>query len=201
MIPTTQVPDLRSQTSFLKITLKHSSQYGFLSLSKNAGSSKGLLQRCKKPTESAQQFDGSRERLRLKETRTHLTTKALPTPLPAKRLHGLHMVPDTLLAFLAFGQPKSHVARRAVRMPFVNDKVFADSCFAVFITTTLRGVGVTEVSSRARIQKRISTLGAEKVLLVVCPRTTELGVVKGYEVLVDDGRAAGVAARGEELWG
>lgn len=125
---------------------------------------------------------------------THRTREALPAPLPPKCLYSLHPVPDTLLALLALRHAQPYVARLAVWVAAVHGEAHVVVCRELAITCE-------RARRRAGIcgrEERVTTLGAEEVLLVVCA-LAQLGIVERDEPLVDDGRLAVVASRRELL--
>jgi hypothetical protein len=125
---------------------------------------------------------------------------------PTKRFHGLHPVPDDVLAFFAFRRAKPDVALLAIRVSFVHretDVVVLEFPVALerdatppTITTTSSSLGNLAIDAGS--QERISALGAEEMLFVVCA-LSELGVIQRDEALVHDGRLAVIAPRCEAL--
>lgn len=57
---------------------------------------------------------------RCAESETYGTAEALPVKFPTESLHGLHTVPDALLAPFAFRGAESYVTRLAIRVSLVH---------------------------------------------------------------------------------
>ena len=125
---------------------------------------------------------------------THRACEALPAPFAPECLHRLRACPNGLRALLALRRPQAHMARLAVRVPIVHRESNAE----------VRKVAVAGEGQLAsapldrRRQKRVPTLGAKKVWLVIRSRA-QLRIVERDEPLVDDRRLAVVAPRREIL--
>lgn len=156
-----------SQTSLRRMMLKHDSQYGWSSLWKNEGSSKGFSQPWKLKIKKNQQAFIPPEHHRRKKT--HSTNKTLPTPFSPKRLNSLHTISNTPLAFLAFWQSQSHMTCFTVRMSSVHgeshivvleDAITSEIQLSRAIRTTTTG---------RRCKEWISAFSAKEVLFMIRP--------------------------------
>jgi len=63
----------------------------------------------------------------------------------------------------------------------------------------VRTICITTSKGSRRIKERVTTFRTEKVLSMISP-LSKSGIIKTDELLIDDGRLAGVASRCERLF-
>lgn len=119
--------------------------------------------------------------------------------LPAECFYGLHAIPNAVLALFALWRPEPDVARLAIRVSLVHGEphIVILKLAVAFERDTSATLSIV-LAIYARSEERITTLGAEKVLFVICA-LPELGVVQSYKALVHDGCLAMIAPRCETL--
>ena len=112
---------------------------------------------------------------------------------PTESLYGLHTVPNPLLAFLAFRGAESYVTRLAIWVSLVHGKadIVVLKLAIAFERHTPRTLCVLTIN--ARRQERVTALGAEEMLLVICA-LSELGIIKGNEAFVHNRCLAVIAS-------
>lgn len=111
---------------------------------------------------------------------------------PTESLHGLHSVPDAVLAFFAFRGAESYVTRLAIWVSLVHGK--ADIVVLKLAITLERDASRTlcVLTINAWRQEWVAALGAEEVLLVI-RALSKLRVIKGNEAFIYNRRLAVIA--------
>jgi hypothetical protein len=117
---------------------------------------------------------------------------------PTESLYGLHTVPNALLAPFAFRGAESYVARLAIRVSLVHGKA---NIVVLKLAITLEcdaPCALCGLTINAWSQKRVATLRAEEMLLVVCA-LSKFRVIKCNEAFIYYGRLAVIASWRETL--
>jgi hypothetical protein len=129
---------------------------------------------------------------------TYSTAEALPVIFPTKCLYGLHAVPNGVLALLAFRRPEPNMACLTIWVSPVHSEpnVIVLKLAIAFERDTPRALGILAIDAGS--EKWVATLGAKKVLFMICA-LPELGVVQSNKALVHDGCLAMIAPRCETL--
>ena len=117
---------------------------------------------------------------------------------PAESLYGLHPVPNALLAPFTFRGAESYVTRLAIRVSLVHGKA---DIVVLKLAITLEcdpPCALFGLTINAWSQKRVATLRAEEMLLVVCA-LSKFRVIKSNEAFIYYGRLAVIAPWRETL--
>jgi hypothetical protein len=117
---------------------------------------------------------------------------------PAERFYSLHAIPNDVLALFAFRRPEPDVARLAIRVSLIHGEphIVILKLAIAFERDALATLAIFAI--KARSEERISTLGTEKVLFVICA-LPELRIVQSYKALVHNGCLAMIAPWCETL--
>ena len=129
---------------------------------------------------------------------TYSTAEALPVIFPTECFYGLHAIPNGILALFAFRRPKPNMARLTIRVPLIHSEpnIIILKLAIALERDTPRALVILAVNARS--EKRVPTLGAEKVLLVICA-LPELWVVQSNKALVHNRGLAMIAPWCETL--
>lgn len=105
---------------------------------------------------------------------------------PAERFYSLHAIPNDVLTLFAFWRPEPDVARLAIRVSLIHGEphIVILKLAIAFERDTPATLGIFAINARS--EEWISTLGAEKVLFVICA-LPELRIVQSYKALVHNG--------------
>jgi len=121
---------------------------------------------------------------------TYSTTEALPVIFPAKSFHGLHTVPNDVLAPLAPRRAQPDVARLTIRVSLIHGEANVVILkFAIPLERDAAPGALRILAIDAGGQKRVPALGAEKVLFVV-RALPKFWVIQCDETLVHNRRLA-----------
>jgi hypothetical protein len=84
------------------------------------------------------------------------------------RFYSLHAIPNAVLALCAFWRPQPDVACLAIRVPLIHGEphIVILKLTIAFERDTPSTLGTLAINARS--EEWISTLGAEKVLFVIC---------------------------------
>ena len=117
---------------------------------------------------------------------------------PAERFYSLHAIPNDVLTLFAFRRPEPDVARLAIRVSLIHGEphVVILKLAIALERDTPATLGIFAINARS--EEWISTLGAEKVLFVICA-LPELRIVQSYKALVHNGSLAMIAPWCETL--
>ena len=117
---------------------------------------------------------------------------------PAERFYSLHAIPNDVLALLAFWRPEPDVACLAIRVSLIHGEPHVVVLKLAIAVERDTPATLSILAVNARSEERISTLGAEKVLLVI-RALPELRIVQSDKALVHNGGLAMIAPWGETL--
>ena len=117
---------------------------------------------------------------------TYSTAEALPVIFPTECFYGLHAVPNDVLALLALWRPEPNVARLTVWVSPIHSEsdIIVLKLAIAFERDTARALGILTIDTGS--EKWVATLGAEKVLLVICA-FPQLWVVQSDKALIHNG--------------
>jgi len=112
---------------------------------------------------------------------------------PAECFYSLHAIPNSVLALFAFWRPEPDVARFTIRVSPIDGEphIVILKLAIAFERDTFATLSILAINARS--EEWISTLGAEKVLFVICA-LPELRIVQRYKALVYNGCLAMIAS-------